>query len=305
MPLTTEQLEMRRSGVTATDVVALAGASPYGDDAATVFAAKVGPPTTCRESPAMAAGHAIEPLALRLLADAEGFAARGLTITPGTDTLRHAIFPWLMATPDGIVVPVTGGRPVAGAEAKLVGARMMHHWGEDREVVPDWVHIQAQVQAMVLRVSTVYVTAMLGGTEHRVYEVQHDVGLAQALVEVAEAFYTRHLVPKVPPPSSDPGRARAAIEAAWPRHRAGLVSATPAAEAVARRYLEARETEKAAKAAKELAAAELAALIGEGEGVEGTGWRATWRWHEGHEVKAYRVEAGRRFDLRTVKEAKR
>lgn len=286
--LTDEQLAMRRTGLTATDMVKLSGASPWGS-AHDVYADKIGAPSHAQNG-AMRVGNDLEPIVLGWLAR-----DRGITLTPGT-TERHASMPWALATPDAnVVVLPSNPQRVAIAEAKVVGLRQAARWSDDAP--PDYVVVQNAWQMLVTGVSLVYVPALIG-TELRIYEVHRDADLEGALVELGSRFWTQHVVARKPPTHDGSDGARRMLASVWPRESAGLVSAPSEAEDIARAWLEADRAEKAACAAKERAAQAMKSLLAYREGFVSPNFKVTWRWQKASHVAAHTREPQRRFVLK-------
>jgi putative phage-type endonuclease len=274
--LTAEQIELRRTGVTATDAAIIAGVYPYGRTVHDVYLEKLGAADAVTQTPAMALGHRLEPVALALLA--EEF---GLTIRPGK-TEKHPIQTWCIASPDGDVLENDGKDRVAVAEAKAVGLRMAARWGEsgDPETIPDEVRVQVAWQMIVTRTPRAHVVALLG-TEARFYELQHDEDLAGALLEMGDTFYRDHILARVPPEVDGSEASARMVRGLFRRARLGLIKAPVEAEGLVRDYLRARSLLDDAERAKTAAQAKLCALIGEAEGIEAPGFVATWKARAG------------------------
>ena len=273
--LTTEQLAMRRTGLSATDMTVLTGTSPYaGRTPHDVYLAKVTDTPPSEQTRAMALGNLIEPVALKLLAD-----ERRLVIRPG-ETERHPILSWVVATPDGSVL--ADDERVAVAEAKAVGFRMVERWGDDGdpEGVPDEVRVQVAWQMIAARVRRAHVVAILG-TDVRFYDVDHDEDLACALLEMGEQFWTRHVVARRPPDVDGTEGAARMIRGLFRRARTGIVPAPPGSEALIAEYSRAAAALKVAEAARDEAKTRLCAAIGDAEGIETEDAIATWKERAG------------------------
>lgn len=269
--LTAEQLEIRKTRVTATDATAIVGVNPW-KTAHDVWAAKVRG-DTIEPSMRMRIGDRAEAMVMELLAE-----ERKLTLATATTQIDR-VHTWLCATPDRLVMdvsPVKDAQVRGVAEAKVVGMRVAHHWGEEGDEVPDYVRVQVQVQLTVTRTRIGYVAALLG-TELRIFEVEHEPDLEAAILEECEKFHRFYLVPRVPPPPDASEASKRALEAAWPRNRLGMLAATPDLATVAQRYLDAAAQAKAAEEQMSLAGNLLRAHIGEHEGIEGFGFKATWK----------------------------
>ena len=291
--LTVEQLRMRRTGISATDAVALSGASPWST-AHDVYASKVDESEPSTGSFATSLGHELEPIVLRHLAE-----ERGLSLTPG-ETERHPTLTWALATPDAnVIVLPSEPRRVAVAEVKVVGARLFSRWSD--EEVPDYVAVQCAWQMFVTRTETAYVGALLG-TELKTYVLSRDAALESALVELCGRFWERHVLARRPPEPDGSEAAKRMLQAAWPRTIANVVSSTADAEDAARAYLEAKAQREEAAKREEEAKQKLMVSIGEAEGIAGPGWQATWKWQPGGRVEAHERKPARVFRFSQKKE---
>jgi len=306
--LSREQLAVRQRVVTATDLVKLAGVYPGRKGPCDVYLEKIQGDVDQEEDDqydaadeeteeyeqahAVQLGHMFEPLGLAALAK-----KRQVEVRPGVTELSER-YPFLGATPDGSAI--RDGQRIAVCEAKFVGPHRFYHWGWAAEQIPDYVLVQVQTQMIVCKVTIGLVVAGFG-TAKRYFEVHHDDDLASTLLTVAEKFHNNHLLPRIPPKADGSPGSRALLQASWPRHSVEMIAAPEEAEALAREFIEARETEKQAIQRKNAAQQKLCALINENQGLEGQGWRATWKRVEEAVVPSYTREAYRRFDLREKK----
>ena len=274
--LTDAQLQMRREGLTATDMTVLAGVSPYGRTAHDVYLDKMGLSEPSATTASMGLGNRLEPVALALLAD-----ERGLTISPGT-TEKHPIMPWVIASPDGNVLDGDTGHRVAVAEAKAVGLRMAHRWGEsgDANAIPDDVRVQVQWQMITTRTPLAHIVALLG-TEARFYEVGHDEDLSGALLELGDAFWRERVLAKSPPDIDGSEASARMIRGLFRKATLALVAAPPEASDLVQQFLLAKAAAEKAEQNEAAAKARLCAIIGEHEGLRGNGWTATWKTRAG------------------------
>ena len=108
------------------------------------------------------------------------------------ESLYHAKFPWLRATPDGI--RLRDGKWGRGVEIKCVGLRMADHWLDGDEVtVPVWYHVQAQTQMSVLRSLGYDITetdfpVLIGGQRYVEQTIQHDDALEAEIIDGLNVF---------------------------------------------------------------------------------------------------------------------
>lgn len=268
--LTPEQRELRKMGVGSSDIGAVAGLSPYASPL-DVWLQKRGL-ATVEENEAMRWGTAMEPVIAQAY-EREHLAEGEVVCTSGT--VRHAEEPWILATPDRIVTDARF-RPVRLVEIKTVSHRSAHHWGEAHDEVPPWYRAQIEWQMLVTGVTTCDLAALIGGAELRVYRITQDRDLAAMLVEIGRRFWG-HVEAGTEPPVDGSPAWRSYLESRFPRVRGAIRPATPEAEAIAARWRDARARKDAAEADEERAANELRAQIGDAEGIEGDGWRATWK----------------------------
>lgn len=282
--LTEAQKALRLTGITASEVGAVAGLSPYARPL-DVWLVKRGL-AEVPETDAMRLGTALEPVVADLYArEYVGHGERIATpaeVWPESEggTLRHSEEPWIIATPDRVVFSYADGIPGAYdarlVEIKTVSHRSAHHWGEAHDDVPPWYRAQVEWQMLVTGVEACDLVALIGGAELRVYRLTRDEELAAMLVDVARAFW-RHVVEGTEPPIDGSESWRAYLEQRFRGGRGALLAATRAADEIAERLADARDRRVAAERDEELAANEMRALIGDADGVQGEGWRATWR----------------------------
>jgi hypothetical protein len=303
MPSLTEaDLALRRTGVTATDVVVLAGLSPYaGASAHTVFAEKLGLPIERKSSEAMDLGHELEPIVLQRLA-----VKRDLVLSRGA-SCRNEKAPTHLASPDAFAAPrehgphtvklFDGGPYTAVVDAKAVGFRFASQWGEDGESPPDHVVAQVAWQMHVTDLPRAYVGALLG-TEVRTYEVARDAELEAALIEIADRFWTNHVLTRKPPAIDGSEGAGQMVAAIVGKPRGPMVKASVEIEEAARLYFECEQASALTEGALQQARNILKLACGEAEGIKGDGWRLLYRWREPTMVEAYEKKGYRHFDLR-------
>lgn len=259
--LTAEQRELRRTGIGASESPCIVGVSPFGN-AISVWAEKVG--IEIREATdAMELGLILEEGVARLYAKKTGYELAHF------GTIRHPRYPWMLATPD---LAVFGQRRIA--QIKLVGAHMAHHWVDG---VPDYVEVQVQHEMEVADADACDVLALIGGTDFRVLPVERDREMGRDLVSVCHDFWTKHVVGNEMPDPDGSAIADAAIKARFQHRRPVLLPATEEAEGLGRTWLAADRRIRDAEVEQAVAEQRLKVLIGEHEGIEGEGFRATWR----------------------------
>lgn len=259
--LSEAQLQQRRAGLGSSDIADLATGRGMR-----VWLAKRGLSDAIESEP-MELGHVFEPGILAM------FRRRVGPVEPWGETLVHPELPWAMATPDGRTPDP------AIVECKLVGPGAALAWGEsgDPDGVPERPLVQTVWQMFVTGVRAAHVAAVINSTSFRVYPVAWDEELAWTLADLADRFWTDHVLTGVAPAVDGTEDARNYLRRKYPAAVEPMRAESTDARAWAAKYAEALRAEKAAEAAKELAAQKLQELIGHAEGIAGRDFRATWR----------------------------
>lgn len=280
MSLTVEQQAMRRTGVTATDSVVIAGEPYFGRTSLNVYNEKIGAAPAWEGSVATRAGDHNEAFIMELLAE-----EYSLTLTQGT-TERHSILDYILATPDRNVVDKNGSR-IAVAEAKFVGYRQAFRWDGGP---PEAVIVQVTKQMIVTGQRIGYVAALLG-TEPQFHVLEFHDSLASGLLEMDESFWKGNVLPRVPPPPEATEEAGKALRDLYPKVKGDMLRASPDIEEAAREYFAAKRELEAMETRKLAAENGLKAAIGDAAGIVGDGWRAKWSDRRGSVSWKNAVEA--------------
>lgn len=297
MTLSARQIEQRRTLITASEVAAVMGISPW-QNAAEVWAEKVHGRRR-DETWQMRRGVAMEPLLLSFLTDR----LAPLLVRPaGHETATSDRFPWLGATLDGQVYD--GATVTAAAEAKSADVGI---WGRTAWIdedngefgVPDHYLCQVQTQMTVRRLPRAYVVAeIIGEDEPRIFIVDHDEELEGHIVEQTERFWRDHVMPKKEPPVKD----YAQLAMVRPRQLIGKMRpATTEMTSAAALCLHLQQQMKELDARLSVAKKNLCEQVGDYEGIEGDDWRLLWKEQPETVVRSFTRKAHRHFDLRAVK----
>lgn len=96
-------------------------------------------------------------------------------------------------------------------ECKTANARLADHWGPSQEAeiiagnvtsehkIPIYYETQVQWYLGVTGAKTCYVAVLIGGSDFRIYKVDRDEALIQAIVEKCWAFWHDNVLARVPP----------------------------------------------------------------------------------------------------------
>lgn len=278
MALTKEQLAIRRTGVGASEVAEVVELHPYRGPI-DVWLRKTGRALEEETSDAGAVGHMLEAFALALYTRRTGIKVQRQKVT-----LRHPVHEHMLASPDAL-----GRTEDLGAEAKIVGWRMAHHWADDS--VPDYVRLQAVQNMAVTGRSRWDVVALIGGTDLRVFTITRDPDMEALLAESIELFWADHVVRDVPPPVRDPEERRRYLRTRYPGSeatRTRLVN-DPVVAAAADRLRELDEAAADIERQKRELTDGLCELVGDDYGIEG-GW-GKFLWYPTRGAPAWKAIA--------------
>jgi putative phage-type endonuclease len=272
--LTKEQLELRRSGIGASEIAVLAGLSRWSSPVA-IYESKVSDPP---DTPSLAAdlGTMLEEPVAQLYSARTGFNLA----TCGT--LRHPVQAFALATPDRIAFPTFSAPPqhiedwpaLKGAdrnvEIKTTTWRLKDEWGEEgTDQVPEYYLAQVTWQMGVTGLTTTDVAVLFDRDEWRVYTVPFNEELWFGLLEVGGRFWRDNVLAGVPPPPDASDRYKEFLGRAFPGN-SGTVLALEAGdvrESVMDRYAKLQLLEKWVGDEKKLAANQLRSFIGDNKGL--------------------------------------
>jgi putative phage-type endonuclease len=266
--VTPEQLEMRRTGIGGSEVAAVLGLSHFATPL-DVWRAKV-EGYTLADSPHLRRGRLLEPAVAAWYAEETGAQLREV------GTLRHPTRPLALATPDRLAVLPSGEERLL--ECKTAGWRAAQEWGEEgTDEVSQGYLLQVVWTLAVTGLQRADVAVLVAGEDFRLYHVARDEELEAMLLEEVEAWWAAHVATGTPPPLDGSESAARWLAARYPSHRAGLLEATPEAERWAQQWRGWGREKARCEENERFFASQLKAVIGEAEGIQGEGWRATWR----------------------------
>lgn len=268
MSLTAEQLELRRTGIGGSEVAAVLGLSPWMRPI-DVWRAKV-EGYSVPENAVMKRGRILEPAVAQFFAEETGAKLREST------TLRHPSLSWVLATPDRIATWPDGSDTLV--ELKTASLSMRTEWGEPgTDEVPQQYLLQVAWTMAVTGLSLAHVGVLIGGDEFRVYRLERDLELEAVLIERVGEWWERHVLREEPPELDGSDSTSRWLVSRYPRDTAPLLDATPEVDEIFSRLCAAELAEETAKRDADFARNELKALIGSASGIQGAGWRATWK----------------------------
>jgi putative phage-type endonuclease len=266
-----EWFEMRKGGITATGITAINGTSPY-KTAYRLWAELTGQVGEQEVGAAAQRGQLLEQ------AVADYYTAEtGHKLRKSNGIVRLKEHPWAMASLDRTIIGDTTG---------LVEIKTSTSSAWSLAPVPQMYVDQVQWQMFITGASYCDVAVLLSGLVFRIERVEADPIYQTLLFDKAVAFLDL-VKTKTPPPLT--GNDSDTLAEVKPQVSNTYAKADPQLDHIARLYIEAKAEAEAADAALKEMAIAIKEAIGEGEGVKGHGWLATWKtnkpsekidWHQ-------------------------
>lgn len=265
MGLTPEELKL----IGGSDAAAIVGVSPYAS-AHDVYARIVEGAVT-EETRPMRRGTLLEPVIRSMAAEELGMKFLG------PRKLRFK--GWGRASLDDVAL-VDGAEEVA--EFKSVGPFADGEYGEPgTDAIPPQHVCQVQVYMAATGMPRANLVALFGTDDLRQYVVPADAELQGMLFEAMERFWVDNVLTRTPPLVDGSSSCAEALARRFPKVTAPLLPADKDAETWAQILREARAAKDAAESAEKNARNHLLERIGDAEGIEGAGWRITYKETKG------------------------
>lgn len=240
MSLSAEEAAM----IGGSDLAAILGLSPYRTPLQVYARIVAGAEQS--DSPALRRGRHLEAAVLSLYAETTG------AVVLGSPKLKHPRLPFTRASLDAIAER-DGGRRVV--EVKTAGLSEVRHWGDDgTDAIPQGYLYQVAWYSGValdggyVDTGEVDVAALVAG-DLRVYHVPHDAELFGLLEEAVERFWVDHVLPRRPPPVTEPLKDLQGVASLYRSHSGEAkrwADLAPIEQAAVEEYLRARREERAA-----------------------------------------------------------
>ncbi|CAG4897040.1 YqaJ viral recombinase family nuclease [Paraburkholderia gardini] len=202
-------LQVRKSGIGASDAAAAVGLSPYQSQLE-LWLTKTDRDTTLPKpdpddtTEPVFWGTILEPIVAASYTKQTGNRVRRVNAV-----LRHPTIPWMLANLDREVVGVPGVQLLECKTAGEFGARL---W---RDGVPEYVQLQVMHQLAVTGKQAVDVAVLLCGQKLDVHRIERDDALIARLVELEAAFW-RYVETDTPPPADGSESADRALRCLYP-----------------------------------------------------------------------------------------
>lgn len=270
--LTEEQLEMRRTGIGASEIAAVAGLSRWSSPAE-IWETKVRGYTR-EQTFLMRYGNVLEQPIAELYSEDTG---RQHLSRP--DTVRSPEHEIVIATPDRAVhlVPHDGERTRDWStvdrllQIKAPGWQVRQDWADPSRAplgVPQEVYAQVTWEMAATGIRQCDVAAMVERDPLRIYTIPFDRDYFGLLLELASRFWVDHVVARKPPPPDASEQYAKFLGRAFPAQKNEvLLEATPEIQIAAQGLREVDGALKALKAKKEQFQNEIKLFIGDATGV--------------------------------------
>lgn len=299
MSLSKEQIALRRTGISASEIAAVCGLNPWagpGD----VWADKLGLREEWSGNEDTERGNELEQALVQWTGRRLGLFARA-----NSETFRSKKDELALATPDGFALKKDWDQKedprVATIEVKAPSWRTARDWRDPAEApdgCPRYYLVQAQWQAGVLGLPEAVVAGLVDGRLW-VYRLPFSEALYAALLQRAKDFWA-YVEAKDPPPFA-PGQPTGWVADAYREQIDADIIMAPEDKledvvAAAQTYELARDANKKSKLDMDSAKGYLCALIAEHEGMRIPGYRATWKQAKGRTEVDWEAVAKRAMD---------
>lgn len=282
-PLSPEWHEERRKGLGSSDAAAILGLSTYARPI-DIYLEKIGEAEPREDTVFTEWGRRLEPIIAQAAEDAineeRGFGVDGTYLEPVRFTqwtrAIHCRDWWPAFTHLDRRGRVDG--PMVGLECK--SAMSTKGWGDPatvsiadaHEVIPPAYAIQVGHHLLCTGYAAVYVAALIGYRDFRLYRVERDDAWLADLLADERDWWERHVVAGVPPEPDGSDAYRAFLTRRLGEPTAEL-SATPEQQLIGSRVVDAKRAADAAAKAYELERQRLESSAGGAAAITGPGWR--------------------------------
>lgn len=262
-------LAARRQHITATDVGKIMGLSPFGGPTS-VWLDKKGLSAPFTESERMRWGRRLEEAILAGYAETKGVE---VWLADPHDLVVCEAHPILAASLDGTVVP--DGAPV---DAKNIGRYDPSKWGDDGTAqIPDQYALQLAVQMLVTNAPYADLAVLFSGARLQTYRVHRNEEIEATIISTATEWWERYIIEGVQPPPDGTEAYSDHLSKKLRQQSERLVSATDEATEWAAILRDTDAKLKVLATVKEEAQQYLKEAIADAAGIEGPGFRATWK----------------------------
>jgi len=203
-----EWLAARKQGIGGSDIGTILGLSTFSS-ALEVFYEKTGIGEGREVNEAMEIGAAIEPWILERYGDTAVWAKERYEIVDDLYIIQSNDHPWLLHSPDALLLDGIDSLPCAGIEIKNI--RSDQHW----DPLPPFYMAQVQHGLLCSGLERWIVVALVGGQKLITREIEPDKELQGRIIVEGEWFWTSHVLANVPPEPDGSESASDALNRRW------------------------------------------------------------------------------------------
>ena len=218
-----EWLKARQTGIGGSDVAAILGLNRYKSPL-DVYNAKIGDVSNDGESHAAYWGTQLEDIVAKEFQKRTGKKVQKVNQQLSMRSWMHANIDRAVVNPDisgNVRVQTEDKQQETGRmlttdailECKTASSFIADQWGASQEAeivsgkivtehkIPIYYETQVQWYMGVTGASRCYVAVLLGGQDFRIYFVERDDDVIEALQERCSEFWFKHVLPHIPPPA--------------------------------------------------------------------------------------------------------
>ncbi len=268
-------LEIRKQGVGGSDVATIMGLNQYSSPLE-LWLLKTGRAESedISDKPAVEWGNHLEPLIGGKYASEHP----DRMVKRLNAVARSLERPWAQASLD---YEVKDGDRWGILEIKTAGVRKADDW---KDGVPLYYLTQITHYMSVLDRDFADVAVLIGGNDYREYRIERDEEDIQAVNKAVDTFWNEYVKADIMPEIANTGDESSALLSMYPTSNEELVEVQfdkcSEVDELISQYMEAKDSEKAAKELKDLASKKLQALIGDNSGLVTDIAKVTWRRSE-------------------------
>lgn len=253
----------RKTGIGGSDVAAILGLSKWRTKL-DIYLDKIGESPEQLDNSAMQFGRILEPVLLDHYFNLTGFKR-----TSFPSIIRHPLHDWMIGSLDGLTQ--------CGRVVEIKTARTADGWGQEgTDEIPNYYTTQVQHYLAVSGREVADVAVLIGGSDFRIYTVEADLALQDAIIELEQEFWQRVIDRRPPDPVS-----AADVMKIYPKSLESSIEATPSMLSKIASLAALNEQIKNAEKQADKLKTELQIIIGENSGITMDGKPlCTWKTHD-------------------------
>ena len=282
--------EVRKTGITGTDISAVCGVNPY-KTAFRVWLEKTEQAEPIEETPQMRWGLILEPVVATQFRQAHPDFA--LDMAMNETTYKNPDNPLVVGTPDYLIHAIE-----EGLEIKTHGAFAAARLGfgeQGTDDVPKHHYLQCEWYMLLMGWDVWHLAVLIDNSDYREFKIERNPDLDKRLVNLAQAFWDKYVVPVEPPKMDGSKDVTEYLKSQYPSHTDMLPVATYAQREIYDEYWQHRKARDAAVTEMDRLENVLKFQIGADAGLVFENGKLTWkRCKDGSKIdwKAVATAAG-------------